>query len=308
MIEMPLDISIGIVTYLGRYETYFMPLIRKLYRVFPDYQIIVFINGHHDQVKQVCYLQKITSFLGKFKNVSYVTHFQHQPLARSWNWLIFLSNSEKTLLINDDVILTYEFRYHFERLTNLPDIFLINKSWSHFVISKKIIRDAGWFDERFVGMGYEDHDYTFRLAMRGITIQNFTFPGIWDQNAPQTDAGWATFSEIDRDEKRHSQINQDFFKKKWYWSNYDHVPETGSITFFDPMFQRDWTVAPKVGIDEVPNYYPLRCPIIPPAHSVDIRQNILKFLSRVISVLSSRYWKLRRTLRIRSRFPKLFGQ
>ena len=48
---MAFRFSIGVVTYLGRFDTYFKPLLRRLNLIFPDYDIIVFLNGHHNLEK-----------------------------------------------------------------------------------------------------------------------------------------------------------------------------------------------------------------------------------------------------------------
>ena len=166
----PFKCSIGIVTYLGRFETYFKPLIRKIHFLFPDYDIIVFINGHYDTIKQIQYLKDVTYFLRKYPNIRYVTNLEHQPLARGWNWLVFMAKNQKILILNDDVSFNWEFRHNLERLPSVPDIFTLNGSWSHFVISKEIIRKVGWFDERFYGVGDEDIDYKFRLSMSEINL------------------------------------------------------------------------------------------------------------------------------------------
>ena len=40
--------SIGIVTYINRYDRFFRPLINNICKLFPDVEVIVAINGYYD--------------------------------------------------------------------------------------------------------------------------------------------------------------------------------------------------------------------------------------------------------------------
>ena len=117
---MAFRFSIGVVTYLGRFDTYFKPLLRRLNLIFPDYDILVFLNGHHNLEKQIGYLQEATTFLAQFPQVRYLTNVRHQPLTRAWNWLILMAACQHILLLNDDVTVNLEFRHNLERLGRCP--------------------------------------------------------------------------------------------------------------------------------------------------------------------------------------------
>lgn len=127
------EYSIGVVTYLGRYETYFQPFLRELVRVFPDREINVFVNGHYDVLQQAAYLKKVTAFLSGFANVRYVTNLEHQSLSRGWNQVIWMSTHPRVLVCNDDLRIEPVFRQDFELgMAEYPEQFVINRSWSHF--------------------------------------------------------------------------------------------------------------------------------------------------------------------------------
>lgn len=131
--DVDLLYSIGIVTYVGRFEKYFIPLIKSLTEIFPDKEIICIINGHHNISLQLKYLKKATSFLKQYHNIRYLTNQQHQSLAKCWNWLMILSSNERVLILNDDLSLSPLFRKDFEdNLKKNPDFFIMNNSWSHF--------------------------------------------------------------------------------------------------------------------------------------------------------------------------------
>jgi hypothetical protein len=251
----PATCSIGIVTYLGRFETYFQPLVKRLSFLFPDYDINVFINGHHDIVKQTRYLREVTAFLGNYPRVRYLTHVEHQPLARGWNWLILMSTRPRVLIFNDDVYCDLEVRYNLENLTEIPEVFTLNGSWSHFVINKKVISQVGWFDERFLGIGWEDGDMICRLALHEIPLGNIIIHGLRNYVASPVDAGWAKQSEVTHG--KYSSINLEVFKKKWWHSLWNPGPIEGS--FKVSYLGNEWTVAPNDELERMPFYYPLSC-------------------------------------------------
>jgi Flp pilus assembly protein TadD len=212
------EYSIGVVTYLGRYEAYFQPLMRELVAIFPDREIVVFINGHYDIAKQTAYLRRVTAFLSAFPNVRYVTHIEHQSLARGWNHLVWMSGSSRVLICNDDLRIQPVFRKDMEAgLAAHPDFFVINRSWSHFIMSREVIRQVGWFDERFKGVGYEDGDYMVRLVASNLPMVSVACKGVNNIVASQANAGWANQSKVTRG--KYSLMNEEFFRSK-YESNF----------------------------------------------------------------------------------------
>jgi hypothetical protein len=299
--------SLGIVTYLGRFETYFIPLIRRLAFLFPDYEINVFLNGHYDIVKQVDYLRRVTTFLGRFPNVRYVTNIEHQSLARGWNWLILMSTRPWVLILNDDIYFTLESRHTLENVPLSDDIFLLNSSFSHFLINKNTIRKVGWFDERFLGVGCEDHDYSFRLAMHGINLPDKHVHGIQNLSSLQENPGWAKLSATETLQGKYSQINRDVLQKKWYWDDLEEIPEKGAITFYDPSLGIECTIVPKHEMEPMPNYYPFQCIDGTRNRNYQLKITLLKYLSGAISYLSHQCHVLTRTLKIRSRWRQIFN-
>lgn len=281
--------SIGIVTYLGRFAEYFQPLIRRLQSIFPDYDLNVFLNGHYDQAKQIQYLREATAFLRSYPAVRYVTNWEHQPLARGWNWLVLMARGEQVLILNDDVDFTWEFRHHLEHLRGLPGIFTLNGSFSHFVISKEIIRQVGWFDERFLGIGWEDTDYICRLAGQGIPLGDIAIPGLANYVAPQKECAWAPQSGTASG--KYAQMNLELFLKKWHHSDYGPVPEEGS--FKVDYFGYQWSAALIEGTEAMPQFYPLDCLGQSSGHLAGFGARLCGRGARALSWLESWYWRVR---------------
>jgi hypothetical protein len=289
---MAFTCSIGVVTYLGRFESYFKPLMRKLHLLFPDYEINVWLNGHYDKKKQIQYLREVTTFLNKYHNIRYVTNFEHKPLANGYNWLILISKCNHVLILNDDIKLYSNFRHNLERLQSPPGIFTLNGTWSHFVISKNVVKKVGWFDERLLGIGYEDTDYAIRLAFIGIPLGDIKIHGLHNYMAPPDDASWANISG--RTLGKYSQINREFFEKKWGIVTSDQVSGNDFIKI--KAVGNEWVIRPNQDFEEVPEFYPLSCLKNPETSRhqplgwrIWVAANLIKICSNV----SSLYWGAR---------------
>lgn len=209
--------SIGITTYKERFESYLKPLILHLNYLFPNTQIIVAINGFHNKKEQDEYLTKIKLFLANFKNINFVYYEQPQGLCKLWNQLIILSKSNKIVVLNDDISISKKLKTEIEASKILNSNFgLINGSYSHFLIDKKIINKIGWFDERFPGIGYEDHDYEIRLALQGVFPDFYNFNTIKNENVTPKDWSWG--SADTKIFNKYSNANGKHYFSKWEFS------------------------------------------------------------------------------------------
>ncbi len=135
------EYSIGIVTYVNRYYTYFKANVEALLKYFPDKQIICVINGHPDKTRHLAYLKEATHWLSTLSNVQYISFEKHQSLAKCWNWILLMSYAQNILFLNDDLLVKQNFRHDFENnLDKKIDFFAINNSFSHFLLNKNIVR------------------------------------------------------------------------------------------------------------------------------------------------------------------------
>jgi hypothetical protein len=223
--------SIGVVTYINRYHTYFKRNIESLRKYFPDKQIICIINGHPDKTRHLAYLKEITSWLSSLDNVKYITFEDHQSLAKCWNWILLMSSTQNNLFLNDDISVKQNFRYDFEsHLRKNLNFFAINNSFSHFLLNKKIIKKIGWFDERFLGVGYEDGDYLIRLADGGIELNGLPCRDIVNFIASNPDPSFKKISSSMMSDK-YSTINGEFMRKKWFFNHLDNKEFDYNIKF-----------------------------------------------------------------------------
>lgn len=212
------DYSIGVTTFLDRYNIFFKGLIKKLVYLFPDKEIIIAVNGHVKKAEHIKYLEDITDYTKKFNNVFLIKDVEPQGLSKLWNEIIKKSDSSKLLILNDDLKIAPSFRGDFERTNILQErIAVINKTWGHYLISKSIIEQVGWFDENLLEIGGEDDDYCARLAMEGNPIKHFHIRSIANfSKALKVNS----YGKDMTGESRYSAHNTDYLlNKKWVTSN-----------------------------------------------------------------------------------------
>ena len=212
-VELP-NITIGVVTYVNRYDNFFKPLIEKLSISFPNNQIIVCVNGYYDEKIQKTYLEKISSYVNQFENVKLVEFERPQSLSKLWNILVNKSLTTKTLILNDDINISNNFSKNIvDSKINEMLFTLINRSWSHFLISKDIFKTVGHFDEGFPGVGNEDEDYETRMKFKNINVVNTKLSGLRNISFQTKDFSYGQNVEVSN--KKYSKPNQDYFNSKW---------------------------------------------------------------------------------------------
>lgn len=213
--------TIGITTFKDRFEISFKPLLKKLVKSFPVNEIIVIANGHYKREEQLRYLKKIKEYRKSFNNVKLISFIEPKGLSFLWNEIINNAENSKILILNDDLNISIEFRLFIlnSGIINMH-ISTINKSWSHFFISKDITDKVGLFDENFVEIGGEDDDYAARLAIAGINISNFNSDTICSKGRKRLKQiktnSYGKVIALQRG--GYSTLNTEYLESKWIMS------------------------------------------------------------------------------------------
>lgn len=162
-------ITIGITTFEHRFERYFKPLLTELRKHDSEINIVVAINGEHNQQFNEEYRSDLLRFLSAQPKTFPVFFPSFRGLAKLWNTIIIHANENHVLMLNDDIMIQSPSAIKKVRKAILDmegRSFTINRSWSHFLISREEIDALGYFDERLLGIGEEDGDIAWRYFER----------------------------------------------------------------------------------------------------------------------------------------------
>ncbi|MBN1663333.1 MAG: glycosyltransferase family 2 protein [Deltaproteobacteria bacterium] len=178
----PDQISIGITTFGNRFDRYFKPLVSRIREYAPDSEVIVAVNGEHRQPFDENYRRRVLEFISLQPNVFPIVFPRFRGLSKLWNSIVIHAGHDHILMLNDDIMIN--------KAGFFKDIcgaikaqqgrtFLINQSWSHFLLSRTELDELGYFDERLLGIGEEDGDMVWRYIRRyGHPIANVRMKGI----------------------------------------------------------------------------------------------------------------------------------
>jgi hypothetical protein len=175
---MEFNLSIGITTFEARFDKYFVPLISKLSEYNNCNEIIVTVNGENNRDFGEEYRKRILELISSKSSIYPIIFPTFRGLSKLWNSIIIHSTNDYVLILNDDTMITKP--NYIEKIkkaihNNNGKSFLINNSWSHFVVNKKEIEELGYFDERLLGIGEEDGDMTWRYIHKyGEAIKKYS--------------------------------------------------------------------------------------------------------------------------------------
>jgi hypothetical protein len=162
--------SVVITTHSRRFFSGALPLLESLRAssAFEDVPIYLVVNadtfGDFDFDLRSKFLAKACS-LG---NVFPVCLGEPAGMSELWNTGIESAGTEKILVLSDDLTILepglVELRSKVETALDKEPLVVANQSWGHFAISRTALTAVGWFDERLLGFGEEDGDYTQRYG------------------------------------------------------------------------------------------------------------------------------------------------
>jgi GT2 family glycosyltransferase len=211
--------SIGITTYKDRYYLFFKKVLRRITFLFPDTEIIVAVNGHVDIEKQLIYLKKIEALVSHYANVKLIEFSNPQGLSKLWNQIILKATNERIFILNDDIRFSPYIRREVERSNFFNErIAIINNSFSFFILEKKLAKEVGGFDERFLEISGEDDDFCVRLVILGYSypaVYKYKFISNYNHRPKVNSYGKKTEHEANS----YSTYNNNFLNMKWEIKN-----------------------------------------------------------------------------------------
>jgi len=217
-IKSDLPVTIGITTFLNRFEFFFKPLVRKLVFLFPECRIIVAANGSVLREEQQNYLNELRKFCGIYSNIELIAYNYPMGLSHLWNRIMGAAGNEKVFMLNDDLDITTGFgRFLSDSDIMNVKIATINSSWSHFIISKEVYKLVGEFDEKLKEVGGEDDDYLARLAINGMRPADFRCDAVARKKKKRRDKPQLNSygKDMTKETGGYSSYNISYLRKKW---------------------------------------------------------------------------------------------
>ncbi|MDO8989251.1 MAG: hypothetical protein Q7U91_06420 [Sideroxyarcus sp.] len=170
------NISIGITTFEARFDQYFVPLLKQI-REYSDSEIIVAVNGENGRPFGPEYRRKLLNCIADYENVYPILFPRFRGLSKLWNSIVIHATHDHILMLNDDIMIeSPDFMSEVcdSLRRNGGRTFLINRSWSHYLINRDELDTLGYFDERLLGIGEEDGDMSWRyIKQYGEAIASF---------------------------------------------------------------------------------------------------------------------------------------
>lgn len=212
------SITIGITTFEARFDRYFVPLIKRI-REYTDNEIVVAVNGENNRAFGEEYRSNLLKFIADYENVYPIFFPRFRGLSKLWNSIAIHATHDHILMLNDDIMI--------ESPNFLNDVcdslsrnegktFLINRSWSHFLINREELDALGYFDERLLGIGEEDGDMSWRyIKQYGEAIPSFKIKGF--QNfAEETVRSYKPVNVQTHSGTKYSLFNRKFIHEQKY--------------------------------------------------------------------------------------------
>ena len=133
--------------------------------------LVIAINGGNSDILDYC--QKLTH--EKLREFKYFFNSDNLGCSASWNLMAqyaFMNGAKSVLIINDDLIFSDPdgIVNMFKVSAENPEALIIGNvnAFSSFVLTTKVYKQVGQFDENFWPAYFEDNDYHHRCDLEGI--------------------------------------------------------------------------------------------------------------------------------------------
>lgn len=212
------NITIGITTFEARFDRYFVPLLKRI-REYTDNEIVVAVNGENNRAFGEEYRSNLLKFIADYDKVYPIFFPRFRGLSKLWNSIAIHATHDHILMLNDDIMIDSK-----NFMNDVCDLirrnegktFLINRSWSHFLINRDELDTLGYFDERLLGIGEEDGDMTWRyIKQYGEAIPSFKIKG-FQNYAEETVRSYKPVNVQTHSGTKYSLFNRKFIHEEKY--------------------------------------------------------------------------------------------
>lgn len=203
------SIAVVITTFEARQAECCLPLIAALRAGGCNWPIVVALNGNFSSLYSVPSRQSFFAKASSYGDTGFLTFRTFTSLSRMWNLAIQATGAEIVVVLNDDLAVNAaSVMSDLSRLVETAEaegMVLGNNSFSHFCVSRNLMEQLRWFDERFVGVGEEDGDFAWRYqdqfgrippSVVVPSLKNFSHPAGTDLKIGSFSAASKLFFEV----------------------------------------------------------------------------------------------------------------
>lgn len=234
-IKKTLTYSIGITTYSYRFEKYLVPLVEQIRKFTPN-ELIIGINGDYKVDFDEKYRKEVLQMCSKYKKVFPFLYPQFRSLSKIWNNISINASNNYVLIMNDDtVVKSRDFftavQYNLEKYRCSFTMNAETDHFAYFVISRDELERIGWFDERFLGIGWEDLEFKRRYRSiigkdilnveRILGIETFFDKENCVVNQKVGQGKYSKFNHLIHD--RFLPAIPQYPHERFFWENYDKL-------------------------------------------------------------------------------------
>lgn len=162
------------ITTFSKRQKYIKTLVESI-RAQSDIDIYLCINCDYKEPFNEEYRKFILGLCLEYTNIYTTFYLKFRGLTKMWNDAIINGCKQYTCIMNDDVVVTEGFID--ELITNNESnstILKVNHGWACFVVNKEYLESSGFFNEYYIGIGYEDSDFVRqRGEMPGFYTDKF---------------------------------------------------------------------------------------------------------------------------------------
>jgi hypothetical protein len=155
--------SIGITTYSYRFNKFLVNLLKEI-RTYSQNEIILAINGNYKEDFDENYRKNVLNLASTYNKLYPFIYPKFRSLSKLWNNIVVNSTNDYILLLNDDTTITNPifFKTVEDNIEKLQTSFYMDGMFCYFVVKKSELIEMEWFDERFLGIGWEDTEFLER--------------------------------------------------------------------------------------------------------------------------------------------------
>lgn len=213
MIRNDESYCIGIITYSKR-KNYIETLLCDI-REQSDIPVYLAVNCDYNQPFDNDYRKFILELSTKYDNVYPSFYLKFRGSSKLWNDIITNSNYDNILMLNDDGRVKNNFIndiINYKITTKNNTILKTNHGWASFIVTKRFIQSVGFFNEFYIGIGFEDYEFVKRVG----EFPSFNSPDWVDLELESKQTFPGNENKLEDSLKSYSSFNYTLFNSRYH--------------------------------------------------------------------------------------------